>query len=116
MEVHLVLAAVLTAACVWSSARLALMTRQNMDLLKTIVFGPNAINDHRFVWEEITPDNLEEQPTVIQEKIVGDEVVYTALGARWSDFRKYRVAGCAHIFRAEGVCDTCGDDQTEVTT
>lgn len=80
----------------------------NMDDLKARVFGPNAVFDHRFVWAEITPDNLGQQYPAIQDQLSSTEET----DGHWSDHRRYRVVDCAHYFRdPDGVCDTCGGAQ-----
>lgn len=86
------------------------MAMVNLDLLKTIVFGPQATLDDRFRWEEITPGNYPEQPEEIRAAFIGVDIVIDVRGTHWADYRRYRLTGCAHRFREDGVCDTCGDD------
>lgn len=82
-----------------------------------MVFGPNAIHDDRFTWEEVTPGNYDEQPEAIKERCAHVVAVQPDTGedAHWRDFRLFKITGCAHKYRDQGVCDTCGDDQTTVT-
>jgi len=88
---------------------------ENLELLKTIVYGPNATHDDRFIWEEITPADASRQPDAIQVHLDGVEVAGDSpADAHWSDYRRYKITGCAHKYRDGGVCDTCGDDETTV--
>lgn len=83
------------------------MTMMNMDLLKRTVYGPNATNDDRFTWEEITPADVRKQPRAIKALLKDVEVT----DDHWSDYRRYKITGCTHKHRDQGVCDTCGDEE-----
>jgi hypothetical protein len=87
------------------------------------VYHFTAAHDDRYVWQEVTPQNLGEMPRSVQEALrvgagpgvgVGVSAGYEA-PARWSDFRRYRITGCAHrAYGPDGLCFTCGFGPAEI--
>ena len=77
------------------------------------VYHFTAAHDDRYVWQEVTPQNLEQMPQLIQEVSSGWPLFEG--GFAWSDFRRYRITGCAHrAYGPDGLCFTCGFGPAEI--
>jgi len=77
------------------------------------VYHFTAAHDDRYVWQEVTPQNLGEMPRSVQNQALGWPLVDGK--TTWSDFRRYRITGCAHrAYGPDGLCFTCGFGPAEI--
>lgn len=77
------------------------------------VYHFTAVHDDRYVWQEVTPQNLEQMPQSVRNQAPGWPLVDGK--TTWSDFRRYRITGCAHrAYGPDGLCFTCGFGPAEI--
>lgn len=74
------------------------------------IYTATATFDDRYVWEEITPANLETMPAPVRSELHSLQPVQDEIGfvEHWPDMSRFRLVGCAHKIVEEGVCLFCG--------
>lgn len=77
------------------------------------VYFPTATLDDRFLWEEITPANAAQQTDEIRDQLKALDITRDEAHGprRWTDMKRYRISGCAHLVTEGGYCHTCGEIQ-----